>query len=183
MRLEQAAEYLLMAAILAEIKSRMLLPRPVEDEDEGDPRADLMRRLQEYEVFREAAQDLDKLPRMERDVFPVVIDSDHLERPRVQPQVELRELLLAMAAVMARAEQFAHHTIQREQLSVRERMSIVLDRIGGDRFLEFTRLFKAEEGRMGVVVTLLAILELTRESLIELTQNEAFGPIYVRARA
>jgi segregation and condensation protein A len=183
LRLELAAEYLLMAAILAEIKSRMLLPRPAEDEEEGDPRAELMRRLQEYEVFREAAQDLDELPRMERNVFPVVADSDHLERPRVQPQVELGELLLAMAAVMARAEQFAHHTIQREQLSVRERMSIVLDRVGGDRFVEFTRLFTAEEGRMGVVVTLLAILELTRESLIELTQNEAFGPIYVRARA
>jgi len=183
LRLELAAEYLLMAAILAEIKSRMLLPRPEREEDEGDPRAELVRRLQEYEVFREAAQELDELPRMERNVFPMSAESDHLERPRVEPQVEIRELLLAMATVMARAEQFAHHTIQREQLSVRERMSMVLDRVVADHFVEFTRLFRVEEGRMGVVVTLLAVLELTRESLIELTQNEAFGPIYIRARA
>jgi segregation and condensation protein A len=183
LRLELAAEYLLMAAILAEIKSRMLLPRPVSEEDEGDPRAELIRRLQEYEVFREAAQELEELPRMERNVFPMNAESDHLERPRIEPQVEIRELLLAMATVMARAEQFAHHTIQREQLSVRERMSMVLDRVVADHFVEFTRLFRVEEGRMGVVVTLLAVLELTRESLIELTQNEAFGPIYIRARA
>ena len=184
MRFELAAEYLVMAAILAEIKSRMLLPRIVDEEgEEEDPRAELIRRLQDYERFRQAAQDLDRLPRMERDLFEVVVASDHLRIPRPLPRVELTELLLALNGVMSRAERFAHHTVQREQLSVRERMSLVLEAVAGDRFIEFTRLFDPREGRMGVVVTFLAILELVRETLVELTQNEPLGPIYLRARA
>lgn len=184
MRFELAAEYLVMAAILAEIKSRMLLPTVEDDEgEEVDPRAELVRRLQEYERFRQAAQDLDSLPRMERDLFEVKASSDHLQAPRPLPCVELRDLLLALNGVMARAERFAHHTIQREQLSVRERMSLVLEAVSCEVFTEFTRLFDPREGRMGVVVTFLAILELVREALVELTQNEPLGPIYLRARA
>ncbi len=182
MRFELAAEYLVMAAILAEIKSRMLLPRPVEEDDDGtDPRAELVRRLQEYERFRKAALDLDALPRMERDLFPVQVCSEHLQHPRPLPDVALRDMLVALADVMARAGRYTHHKIQREQLSVRERMSSVLAAVNRQGYTEFTRLFEAGEGRMGVVVTFLAILELVREKLVELTQNEPFGPIYLRA--
>jgi segregation and condensation protein A len=183
LRFELAAEYLLMAAILAEIKSRMLLPKPAASEDEGeDPRAELIRRLQEYERFRRAAEDLDTLPRLERELHVAQVMCDHIEVPRPLPQVQLQDMLLAMADVMARVERFSHHTIQREQLSVRERMSNVLARIAESRRAEFTTLLRPEEGRMGVVVTLLAILELAREQLLVLTQNEAFGPIYLSAK-
>ena len=183
LRFELAAEYLLMAAILAEIKSRMLLPKPAaSDEEEEDPRAELVRRLQEYEQFRRAAEDLDALPRMERDLLPAGVLSDHIDLPRPRPQVELNEMLLALAGVMARAENFAHHTVRREQLSVRERMSIVLARLESGIRAEFTSLFQVEEGRMGVVVTLLAVLELAREQLVEVIQNEAYGPIYLSRR-
>jgi len=184
MRFELAAEYLVMAAILAEIKSRMLLPRTVDENgEEEDPRAELIRRLQEYERFRQAALDLDALPRMERDLYQASAAGDHLYIPRPEPDVELKELLLALSEVMARAQRFAHHTIQREHLSVRERMSQVLQSISDTTFTEFTRLFDPSEGRIGVVVTFLAILELVRETLVELTQNEPLGPIYLRARA
>ncbi len=182
MRLELAGEYLAMAAILAEIKSRMLLPRPEASEDEQDPRAELVRRLQEYERFRQVAVDLDDLPRLERELHETAVGTDNIARSKPVPVVELRELLLAFADVMTRADHLAHHTIRREQLSVRERMSMVLERLGADAYTEFTQLFAVEEGRMGVVVTLLAILELVRESLVELAQNDAFGPIYLRAR-
>jgi segregation and condensation protein A len=183
MRLELAGEYLAMAAILAEIKSRMLLPRPVESEDEQDPRAELVRRLQEYERFRQVAVDLDELPRLERELHEAGAGTDSIARPRPLPSLELRELLLAFSDVMARAEHSSHHTIRLEPLSVRERMSMVLERLASDAYVEFTQLFAVEEGRMGVVVTFLAMLELVRESLIEFAQNEAFGPIYLRARA
>ena len=181
MRLELAAEYLVMAAMLAEIKSRMLLPRPVEDEDEDDPRAELVRRLQEYERYKQAAEDIDQLPRVERDVFPINIEAPEKQMVRKPPEVTLQELLIAAKVAMTRAEMFSHHHVQMEPLSVRERMSMVLERIGGDEFTVFTSLFRVEEGRMGVVVSLLAVLELIKESLIELVQSEPFAPIYIKA--
>lgn len=183
MQLELAGEYLVMAAMLAEIKSRMLLPRPsrVDDEIEEDPRAELVRRLQEYERYKKAAEDIDELPRVGREVFPAVVEAPDRRRERPQPPVEMRELLLAMAEVMRRAEMFTHHHIQREALSVRERMSQVLERLRPERFTEFTDLFTVEEGRRGVVVTFMAVLELIRLSLVELIQTEAYGTIHVKA--
>lgn len=181
LRLELAAEYLVMAAILAEIKSRLLLPRPTEIEEEEDPRAELVRRLQEYERCKQAALELDALPRVGRDLFPVRAAVPECERPRVLPKVTLQELLAAFQEVLARAEMFTHHHVQREPLSVRERMSQVLAGVQGGGFVPFTSLFDVSEGRMGVVVTLLAVLELIRESLLELVQAEAFAPIHVKA--
>jgi segregation and condensation protein A len=181
LHLELAAEYLVMAAMLAEIKSRMLLPRPVEEEDEEDPRAELVRRLQEYERFKKAAQDLDEMPQVGREIFPtepVFTDREITQSP---PDVDLKEVLYALHDVMKRAELFTHHQIQREQLSVRERMAQVLSVIRPDRFTEFTTLFNVEEGKAGVVVTFLAVLELIKGSLIELVQSEAYGPIHVKA--
>ena len=182
LRLELAAEYLVMAAMLAEIKSRMLLPRPVDVEDEHDPRAELVRRLQEYERYKQAAEDIDELPRVGREVFPVALEAPERQVVQRAPEVSLQELLIAAKEAMTRAEMFSHHHIQQEPLSVRERMSVVLDRIGGGDFVEFTTLFVHEEGRMGVVVSLLAVLELIKETLIELVQSEPFAPIYVRAK-
>lgn len=179
--LELAAEYLVMAAMLAEIKSRMLLPRPSEESDEEDPRAELVRRLQEYERFKKAALDIDALPRMERDLFQAEASPPELNRRQVMPDVDLRELLLAFKKVLDRSEMFTHHHIQREALSVRERMSIVLRRVSAERFIEFSLLFTPEEGRTGVVVTLLAILELIKEQFIELAQAEPFSPIHIRS--
>jgi len=181
MRLELAAEYLVMAAMLAEIKSRMLLPRPVEVEDEDDPRAELIRRLQEYERFKQAAEDIDEMPRVGRDVFPVEVPAPEKQLVRKPPEISLQELLIAAKEAMTRAEMFTHHHIQMEPLSVRERMSAVLDKVGGDEFTDFTSLFDPEEGRMGVVVSLLAVLELIKESLIELVQSEPYAPIYIKA--
>jgi segregation and condensation protein A len=182
MRFELAAEYLLMAATLAEIKSRMLLPRPVEVGEEDDPRAELIRRLQEYEQFKKAAEDIDNLPRLERDFYLTHAAMPPLNKQRPQPEVSLKELLLALKEVVQRAEMFSHHHIQREPLSVRERMTRVLDRVTqSEQFVEFTALFKPEEGRMGVVVTFLAILELLKNHLIDLVQAESFAPIYLSA--
>jgi segregation and condensation protein A len=181
LRLELAAEYLVMAAMLAEIKSRMLLPRPVEAEDEEDPRAELIRRLQEYERFKQAAEDIDQIPRMERDTFPVAVQAPEKQVIAKPPEVSLQELLIAAKEAMTRAEMFSHHHVQMEPLSVRERMSMVLSRVGSGEFTSFTELFKTEEGRMGVVVALLAVLELIKESLIELVQSEPFAPIYIKA--
>ena len=183
MRLELAAEYLLMAAMLAEIKSRMLLPRPRhEDEEEGDPRAELVRRLQEYERFKQAAADIDELPRMERDLHQVevVVPDKHSEHPL--PDVELKELLFAFHEVMRRADLFSSHQIEREVLKIRSRMSHGLASVRSSRFTVFTELFEMTEGRMGVVVTFMAILELIKETLIELVQVDSFGVIHVRAR-
>ena len=181
LRLELAAEYLVMAAMLAEIKSRMLLPRPVEENDEEDPRAELIRRLQEYERFKQAAQDIDDMPRVGRDVFPVELPAPEKRVVKTPPQITLQELLLAARDAMMRAEMFSHHHIQQEPLSVRERMSLVLSLIGTDDFTDFASLFSPEEGRMGVVVTLLAVLELIKESLVELVQAEPYAPIHIRA--
>lgn len=181
-QLELAGEYLVMAAMLAEIKSRMLLPRPIEDDaDEGDPRAELIRRLQEYERYKQAAEDIDLLPRVGREVFPIQIATPDRHSERPVPEVDLREILLAMADVLRRAEMFAHHQVHREPLSIRERMSQILERIQPDHFIEFTSLFTVEEGRRGVVVSLMAVLELIKQSMIELIQAEPFGPIHVKA--
>jgi segregation and condensation protein A len=180
-RLELAAEYLVMAAMLAEIKSRMLLPRPaaVSDEEE-DPRAELVRRLQEYERFKQAAAEIDGLPRLERDVFPAEVEVAARKINRVEPEVELRELLGALALVLRRAEMFSHHQIEREPLSVRERMSTLLTQLRHEQFTEFSQLFAPEEGRAGVVVSMLAILELLKAALIEIAQAEPYGPLHVR---
>lgn len=182
MRLELAAEYLVMAAILAEIKSRMLLPRPqADEEDEADPRSELIRRLQEYERFRQAADDLDAMPRLERDLAVASAAAEEHGQVRLPPEVELRELLLALREVMARADMLAHHQVQREPLSVRERMTRVMDLVSSNQFVEFGQCFDLEEGRVGAVVTFLALLELLREHLIDLVQQEMFAPIYVRS--
>ncbi len=182
LQLELAGEYLVMAAMLAEIKSRMLLPRPVEeDADENDPRAELIRRLQEYERYKQAAEEIDELPREGRDTFTASIATPDKKSERPLPQVELRELLLALTDVVRRAEMFAHHQISREPLSIRERMSQILEKIKPDSFIEFTALFTVEEGRRGVVVSLMAVLELLKQSMIELIQTEVFGVIHVKA--
>jgi segregation and condensation protein A len=184
LQLELAAEYLVMAAMLAEIKSRLLLPRPAEaGDDEDDPRAELVRRLQEYERFRRAAEDLDALPRLERDLFAVLIAPPERAASHPQPPVELGELMAALRAVLTRAEHFEHHHVQREPLSVRERMSQLLERLDAREFTPLLALFRAEEGRPGVVITFLATLELIREALVELVQAEPFAPIYLRMRS
>jgi segregation and condensation protein A len=183
LHLELAGEYLVMAAMLAEIKSRMLLPQSVDEEDEEDPRAELIRRLQEYERYKLAADDLDSLPRYERDIFGTIVEFPDRSINHEPPNVSLDALLKVFAEVLSRAEMFSHHHITREPLSVRERMSIVLERVSADEFIEFTTLFSVEEGRAGVIVSLLAILELLKDSLIEMVQNDLYGPIYVKAAA
>jgi segregation and condensation protein A len=184
MQFELAAEYLLMAAMLAEIKSRMLLPRSSElEEDEEDPRAQLIRRLQEYERFKKAAEDIEEIPRMERDTWVGSANPPDLQRARTDPEVDMRELLVALGEVLRRADMFESHHIQREALSTRERMSQVLERLAGKQFVPFVALFSAREGRLGVVVTFLAIMELIKEALVEIVQTEDFGPIHVKARA
>jgi segregation and condensation protein A len=184
MQFELAAEYLLMAAMLAEIKSRMLLPRSSElEEDEEDPRAQLIRRLQEYERFKKVAEDIEEMPRIERDTWVGSANPPDLNRSRPEPDVDMRELLVALGEVLRRADMFESHHIQREALSTRERMSQVLERLSGQQFVPFVALFSAREGRLGVVVTFLAIMELIKEALVEIVQTESFGPIHVKARA
>ncbi len=183
LELELAAEYLVMASMLAEIKSRMLLPRPVESADEEDPRAELIRRLQEYEQFKKAAEDLDAIDRLERDIHLTDIEIPQIDIKIPLPEVHLKDLLIAFRDVVNRAEQFASHHLEREPLSVRDRMVIVLNRISADRFTSFADFFELDEGRMGVVVSFLAILELLKESLIELVQSEPYAPIYIKAKA
>ena len=180
-QLDLAGEYLLMAAMLAEIKSRMLLPRVEEDEEnEDDPRAELVRRLLEYERYKKAADNITELQRLERDIH--LASAEPMEREVVEklPDLQLKELLIAFKDVLSRAEMLAHHHIQAEQLSVRQRMSEVLERIKSSEFTEFMDLFDPTEGRMGVTVTFLSLLELLKESLIELAQGEPYSPIHVR---
>ncbi len=182
MQLELAGEYLVMAATLAEIKSRMLLPRPQLSEDgELDPRAELVRRLQEYERFKRAAEGIDQLERLERDVWPASAPLKERQVVRALPQLTLQEMLLAFKDVVARSQMFAHHHIQRERLSVGERMSDILARLGHSGFLPFMALFRPEEGRMGITVTFVAVLELMREGLIDIVQTEPYAPLHVRA--
>lgn len=183
-RLELAAEYLVMAAMLAEIKSRMLLPRSAEvEEDEGDPRAELIRRLQQYERFKAAAEGLDGLSRVGRDVIVPKLDAPEARARKLVPDVALEELLMSMADVLRRSDMFESHQVSREALSTRERMSDVLERLKGGGFVPFAELYTVEEGRLGVVVTFMAILELVKEQLIELVQNEPYAAIHVRAKA
>jgi len=182
LQLELAGEYLLMAAMLAEIKSRMLLPRPEShEEEEDDPRAELVRRLQEYERYKKAAEDISDLPRLERDVFVATADAPERKVVTTMPDVTLKELLLAFHDVLKRAEMFSNLHMQREPLSVRQRMSEILTRIKANNFTGFSNLFDPEEGRMGVAVTFIAILELLRESMIEVVQSDAYAPLHVRA--
>ncbi len=184
MKFELAAEYLLMAAMLAEIKSRMLLPRSSSvEEDEEDPRATLIRRLQEYERFKKAAEDIEELPRMERDTWQGSAEPPDIQRSRQEPDIDMRELLVALSEVLRRADMFESHHVQREALSTRERMSEVLEKLSGRQFVPFVALFNAQEGRLGVVVTFLAVMELIKESLVEIVQTDAFGPIHVKARS
>ena len=184
MHFELAAEYLVMAAMLAEIKSRMLLPRSeeAEEEDEHDPRAALIRRLMEYERFKEAAEDIDALPRLHRDLHVAKAQAPdrHLTRP--DPDVDIKELLLALSEVLRRADMFESHQVEKEKLSTRERMGQILDKLNGQQFLPFVNLFKVEEGRNGVVTTFLAVLELIKEQLVEMVLTESFGPIHVKAK-
>jgi segregation and condensation protein A len=182
MQFELAGEYLVMAATLAEIKSRLLLPRAVEgEEDEDDPRAELVRRLQEYERFKQAAEDIDSLPRLERDTLAAEADIGERLVIRKLPEITLKELLLVFKEALERSNMFAHHHVQREPLSVRERMSAVLLALEGERYIDFSKLFDPREGKMGVTVTFLAILELLKEALVDVVQAKAFGPIHVRA--
>lgn len=181
---ELAAEYLVMAAMLAEIKSRMLLPRnQEEEEEEEDPRAMLIRRLQEYERFKQAAEDVDELPRVGRDIHQAHAESPDRNLTRPEPEIDLKEILLALSDVLRRADMFESHHVEMEKLSTRERMTQVLDQLSGAQFVPFVSLFTISEGRLGVVVTFLAVMELIKESLVEIVQNETFGPIHVKARA
>lgn len=182
---ELAAEYLVMAAMLAEIKSRMLLPRSAdaEDEEEDDPRANLIRRLQEYERFKQAAEDIDDMPRMHRDIHVGKAQGPDRNLTRPEPDVDLKEILMALSEVLRRADMFESHHVEREKLSTRERMGQVLDKLSGQQFVPFVSLFSVNEGRLGVVVTFLAVMELMKEMLVEIVQTEAFGPIHVKARA
>ena len=184
-RLELAAEYLVMAATLAEIKSRLLLPRSqeVSEEESNDPRAELIRRLQEYEQFKEAAQDLDAMPRLERDIHLTHAELPDMKKVKPLPEVNLKELLLALKEVMKRAELTTKHQIVLEPLSIRQRMTEVLDKIRQIEFAEFSTLFSAKEGKLGVVVTFIAVLELLKQSLIDIVQTEIYGTLHVKALA
>ncbi len=184
LQIDLAAEYLVMAAMLAEIKSRLLLPKPkiCEDEEGEDPRAELIRRLQEYERFKQAADDLNSLNREERDTFSIVVEPPEMKIDTPQPDVSLDQILEAFKDVLKRARLNAQHTVTREVLSIRERMTIVLDSLGAEEFTPFYNFFDVNEGRMGVVVTLIAILELLRQKVIDFVQHEAFAPIYVKRK-
>ena len=184
LRFELAAEYLVMAAILAEIKSRMLLPRAVsEDADEDDPRAELVRRLQEYERFKKAAADIDALPRQDRDTVPVQAFVPDRASVRLPPEVDLREMLLALHEVFQRAELYTQHAIKRDALSVRQRMGDILEQLADGVFHRFESLFEVSEGRLGVVVTFLGLLTLAKEQLVDIVQEAPLAPIYVKSLA
>jgi segregation and condensation protein A len=181
--LELASEYLVMAAMLAEIKSRFLLPSPTSDDDEDDPRADLIRRLQEYERFKNAALQLDALPRIKRDIFSTQVALPKFKIKKNRPSVDLESLMLAFKEVIERSQMFTSHQIQREILSTREKMTYLLSRLSSHYFTDFETLFNLKEGRAGIIVTFLAILELSKSFLIELVQSESefFSSIHVRS--
>jgi segregation and condensation protein A len=183
MRFELAAEYLVMAATLAEIKSRMLLPRQhTEKDEEDDPRAELIRRLQQYERFKKAAEGIDQMPRQERDIFIADAGTPQFSSVRSHPEVAMTEILRALDAVLRRADMFNSHHVEREKLSTRERMSAILVRLQQGGFVRFESLFLPDEGRLGVVVSFLAMLELVKEQLVEWVQADPLGPIHLRAR-
>ncbi len=180
--LELAAEYLVMAAILAEIKSRMLLPKPESlAGEEADPRAELVRRLQEYERYKQAAEEIDKLPRLGRDTYTAKAEIEELIVEKPLPTVDLKELMLALADVLHRVELHTSHKIELEPLSVRERMTLILSSLQEKEFIDFSALFVLTEGKIGIVVTFLAMLELLKHHLIEFVQTVAFGPIHLKA--
>jgi segregation and condensation protein A len=180
---ELAAEYLVMAAMLAEIKSRMILPRQVKEEaEEDDPRMQLIRRLQEYERYKKAAEDLDELPRMDRDIQLASASPPEIDRVTPDPEVKLDEILMCLSRVLNRAEMFEHHHIQFETLSTREKMSEILERISEHKFIPLVALLIKNEGRLGVVVTFLAVMELLKDSLVEIVQSDPFGPIHIKSR-
>lgn len=181
LKLELAGDYLVMAALLAEIKARMLLPRSEDEtEDEEDPRAELVRRLLEYEVFKNAAENLDELPRVDRDVFVASLSRDHVIADASPPPVELRELVAAFSEVLERAKLQQPHEIAVELLSIRERMTLLMDRVNASRGrVAFGSLFEVSEGKAGVVVTFLALLELIRNGLVNIIQNSMYSPIYI----
>jgi len=182
-RLDLAAEYLVMAAMLAEIKSRLLLPRPpAASEEEEDPRAELIRRLQEYERCKQAAELLDALPRLEREISLAYLPAPAFNRPKRLPEVRLEMLLAALAEVIQRSEHLTHHQVSREALSVRLRMGELLTRLRGTGFVSFSELLQAEEGRLGVVVSFMALLELVKEALVELVQQSEFSTLHLRAK-
>ena len=179
-KLELAGEYLLMAAMLAEIKSRMLLPRPEVEEDEEDPRAELVRRLQEYERFKMAAEDLDAIPRLERDIVIANVEAPEKSVVIKLPDVTLKELLIAFHDVLKRVEMNSELHFEKETLSVKQRMLEIINRIQVKKFIDFVDLFSINEGRLGIAVTFLAILELLKDATIEVVQNEEFAPMHIR---
>ena len=181
LQLDLAGEYLLMASMLAEIKSRMLLPRPEEIQEEEDPRAELIRRLQEYERYKEAAEEIDALPRLERDIVITDVDKSKLKIVTKLPDATLQELLLAFHDVLKRAEMFSKLHFVRETLSVRQRMSEILSKLQASKFSKLEDFFEKSEGRLGVAVTFLAILELLKESTIEVVQSDEFSPLHIRS--
>ena len=180
---ELAAEYLVMAAMLAEIKSRILLPREEEESKESDPRMELIRRLQEYERFKKAAEDINNLHRMDRDIHRAAAALPEIEKIAQDPDVKLQDVLVALSRVLKRSDNYEHHHIQMETLSTREKMSEILVRISEHKFVPLVSLLLKEEGRLGVVVTFLAIMELMKDSLIEIVQSESFAPIHVKSRS
>ena len=180
LHIELAGDYLVMAAYLAELKSKMLLPRPEEQKDEEDPRAELIRRLQEYQRFKNAAEKIDSMPRIDRDFYAAQAQLPEFALETPLADIPLEGLTLALAEVMRRVEQSQAHLINYEELSTRERMTHILERMRNEAFIEFTTLFNKEEGKIGVVVTFLAILELLKDSLIEIVQSEEFGPIHIK---
>jgi len=181
---ELAAEYLVMAAMLAEIKSRILLPRHEEEgTEEDDPRMELIRRLQEYERYKEAAQKINDLPRMDRNYYLAKAMLPVIERVTPDPDVDLQDMLISLARVLRRADMFEHHHIQLETLSTREKMSEILIRISEHKFVPLVSLLVKEEGRLGIVVTFLAVMELMKDSLIEIVQTDPFGPIHLKSRS
>jgi len=182
MNFELAAEYLVMAAMLAEIKSRMLLPKPPsEDDEEQDPRAELVRRLQEYERFKTAAQDLDKLPREYRDFALTSAHVEYKEHYSIPPEVDLRDIIMAFKDVLARGDLKISHEIERETLSVRDKMTSLLDVLQNKAFFSFDSLFDPSEGKQGVVVTFLAMLELLKAQVLDIVQDQNYGQIYIKS--
>ena len=179
---ELAAEYLVMAAMLAEIKSRLLLPREEEEIEEVDPRMDLIRRLQEYERYKQAAENIDSLPRIDRDLHRAAAALPVIDKVKADPVVDLNDVLIALSRVLRRADMFGHHHIHLETLSTREKMSDILANLSKDEFVSLTSLLTKGEGRLGVVVTFLAIMELMKDSLVEIVQTDSFGPIHLKSR-
>lgn len=184
-KLELAGEYLVMAAMLAQIKSRLLLPKhDSEDEEDDDPRAELVRRLREYEQIQKAAIELDNAPRVHRDIFVACANtSDNVQPIKHVPQVQLQDLVIAFYDAMKRASAFDHHQIAPEVLSTRQRMSALLQMLNNHTYTPLNKLLDPKEGRAGLVVTFIAILELVKESLIVFEQGEPFGNLHVKLGA